>query len=195
MALLLALVMTTIECAATSAAAIEDTSPSLQYDLRTLLAGFSIHCIRTPCIQYMLAITFHRQTSITTQDIFLHLPAVAPCRQSNLTRPTSTLMAWPLTFVLAAGHDRSAHLSTTPARFVVCLHTALRRFVRSTIAGFSRSHMCAWRAWSGVTSQLTRMRALSHSLLSACLPTRVRWNALQRSRLSLLLTPARVGMR
>lgn len=164
-AFLYALVMVAAECATASTATVKHPSPSLQYGFRSLqIFGTFCYCqIR----QTMCSITFHRQPSIAAQDIFLHLPAVASCGKSNLTRSTGAIVACLWTSVLSAGHGGSANLTTTPAGLVVGLHAALGRFVGTTVAGLGRAHVCAGRARSGMTSQLAGMRTLSWSLFAA----------------------------
>jgi len=143
----------------------------------------------------MSAVTLLVISSVGAQKLLLHLATVALRRYALLASSTEAFMAWSRAKMLATWHELAANLATAPARVVVGIRAALRDLVLSAKADLRWTHVRAWRAGSGVASQLTRMRTHPRSLPAASLTTRMGRKSRYRFRIALLFTPTGIALR
>lgn len=157
MALFLTLVYSAVEFTFAGVAALEHASPSFYKRLVT------IDCVR--------ALTFLLISTISTQQIFLYLPAVAFGRNALFAGATETFMTRSRTSMFSAWHDFVTYLAATPTRVVISIRASLRHFVFTAEADLGRAHMCTGRARSSMTSKLTWVRAFPGPLPATGLTT------------------------
>lgn len=143
----------------------------------------------------ILELTFTLIVTLRTWYRLFDSTAIATRVNQYLAAPTQSLMTASLAIVLSTGKKIITDLPTTPSAIVVRILTPSRRGVLPTKTWQGRPHVRTRRTWSSMTDKLTRMRTMSHPRFGAGLPTRMRWQARQRSRLYLLRAPACIRAR